>query len=121
MLDSFPFEILDFHADNGSEYIHHTVAELLNKLRVEFTQSRPRRSNNNGLAETENGAIVRKHLGYSHIPQRFAHDVNAFFRDFLNPYVNFHQPCFFRESVTDLKDKTRKRYRFQDMTTPTKN
>lgn len=118
MLDSFPFQILGFHADNGSEYINHTVAELLDKLRVEFTKSRPRRSNDNGLAETKNGAIVRKHLGYSHIPQRFAHDVNAFCRDFLNPYINFHRPCFFPDSVTDAKGKTRKRYRFEDMATP---
>ena len=118
MLASFPFQILGFHADNGSEYINHTVAELLEKLRVEFTKSRPRRSNDNGLAETKNGAIVRKHLGYSHIPQRFAHDVNAFCRDFLNPYVNFHRPCFFAESITDEKGKTRKYYRFQDMMTP---
>ena len=118
MLDSFPFPILSFHADNGSEYIKHTVAELLDKLRVEFTKSRPRRSNDNGLAETKNSAIVRKHLGYSHIPQRFAHDVNALCRDFLNPYVNFHRPCFFPQSVTDAKGKTRKRYRIEDMTTP---
>jgi transposase InsO family protein len=118
MLDSFPFQILGFHADNGSEYINHTVAEMLDKLRVEFTKSRPRRSNDNGLAETKNGAIVRKHLGYSHIPQHFAHDVNAFCRDFLNPYINFHRPCFFPESVTDAKGKTRKRYRFEDMSTP---
>jgi transposase InsO family protein len=118
LLDSFPFEILGFHADNGSEYINHTVAELLDKLRVEFTKSRPRRSNDNGLAETKNGAIVRKHLGYSHIPQRFAHDVNVFCRDFLNPYVNFHRPCFFPDTVTDAKGKIRKRYRFEDMMTP---
>src|SRR3990170_4673886 len=117
-LSSFPFKILGFHADNGSEYINHTVAEMLEKLRVEFTRSRPRRSNDNGLAETKNGSIVRKHLGYSHIPQRFAADVNAFCRDFLNPYVNFHRPCFFAESITDAKGKTRKRYRLKDMMTP---
>lgn len=118
MLESFPFDILGFHADNGSEYINHVVAELLEKLRVEFTKSRPRHSNDNGLAETKNGAIVRKHLGYSHIPQRFANEVNAFCRDFLNPYVNFHRPCFFAESVTDEKGKIRKRYRQKDMMTP---
>lgn len=118
LLASFPFQILGFHADNGSEYINHTVAKLLEKLRVEFTKSRPRHSNDNGLAETKNGAIVRKHLGYSHIPQRFAADVNAFCRDFLNPYVNFHRPCFFAESLTDAKGKTRKRYRLKDMMTP---
>ena len=47
-----------------------------------------------------------------------SHDVNAFCRDFLNPYVNFHRPCFFPESVTDAKGRTRKRYRFEDVTTP---
>jgi transposase InsO family protein len=118
LLESFPFKLLGFHADNGSEYINHVVAELLDKLRIEFTKSRPRHSNDNGLAETKNGAIVRKHLGYAHIPQRFAHDVNAFCRDFLNPYVNFHRPCFFAESVTDEKGKIRKRYRLKDMMTP---
>jgi len=117
-LASFPFKILGFHADNGSEYINHTVAAMLEKLRVEFTRSRPRRSNDNGLAETKNGSIVRKHLGYGHISQRFATDVNAFCRDFLNPYVNFHRPCFFAESITDEKGKTRKRYRLKDMMTP---
>ena len=42
LLEDFPFAILGFHADNGSEYINHTVAKLLDKLRVEFTKSRPR-------------------------------------------------------------------------------
>jgi transposase InsO family protein len=118
LLEDFPFRILGFHADNGSEYINHTVAKLLDKLRVEFTKSRPRNSNDNALAETKNAAIVRKHLGYAHIPQRFATEVNDFCRDFLNPYVNFHRPCFFAESVTDSKGKIRKRYRFENMMTP---
>ena len=36
----------------------------------------------------------------------------------MNPYVNFHRPCFFAESITDAKGKTRKRYRLKDMMTP---
>jgi len=118
LLEGFPFAILGFHADNGSEYINHTVAKLLGKLCIEFTKSRPRHSNDNALAETKNGAIVRKHLGYAHIPQRFAARVNAFCQEHLNPYVNFHRPCFFPETVTDAKGKTRKRYRFEHMMTP---
>ena len=118
LLEGFPFVILGFHADNGSEYINYTVAKLLEKLRIEFTKSRPRHSNDNALVETKNGAIVRKHLGYAHIPQRFAAKVNAFCQEHLNPYVNFHRPCFFPETFTDAKGKTRKRYRFEDMMTP---
>lgn len=118
MLAGFPFVILGIHADNGSEYINYRVAELLEKLRIEFTKSRPRHSNDNALAETKNGAIVRKVFGYGHIPQRFALKVNAFCQDYLNPYVNFHRPCFFPTTVTDAKGKVRKRYLLQDMLTP---
>ena len=38
MLEQFPFKVLGFHADNGSEYVNHRVAKLLDKLRVEFTR-----------------------------------------------------------------------------------
>ena len=118
MLDGFPFVILGFHADNGSEYINYTVAELLDKLCIEFTKSRPRHSNDNGLAETKNGAIIRKAFGYGHIPQRFAAEVNAFNAEYLNPYVNFHRPCFFPTTVTDAKGKVRKLYLLKNMMTP---
>ena len=54
MLEQFPTLILGFHADNGSECVNHRVAKILDKLQVEFTRSRPRHSNDNGLAETKN-------------------------------------------------------------------
>jgi transposase InsO family protein len=119
LLQSFPFVIRGFHSDNGSEYINHQVARLLNKLLIEEqTKSRSRHSNDNAQAESKNGAIVRKHLGYSHIPQRFASLVNAFCRDHLNPYVNFHRPCLFAETITDAKGRQRKRYPYKLMMTP---
>ena len=119
LLTSFPFPILGFHVDNGSEYINHHVAELLNKLLIEeFTKSRSRHSNDNALVESKNAAIVRKHLGYSHIPQRFASLVNAFCRDQLNPYINFHRPCLFAETITYPKGRQRKRYPYKLMMTP---
>ena len=119
LLASFPFVILGFHVDNGSEYINRHVAELLNKLLIEeFTKSRSRHSNDNALVESKNGAIVRKHFGYSHIPQRFATLVNVFCRAHLNPYVNFHRPCLFAETITDAKGKSRKRYPYKLMMTP---
>ena len=118
LLEGFPFVIRGFHADNGSEYINYQVATLLEKLRIEFTKSRPRQSNDNALAESKNGAVVRKHLGYAHIPQQCAEQVNAFCTHHLNPYVNFHRPCFFPETITDAKGKERKRYHYRDMKTP---
>ena len=118
LLDSFPFPVLGFHADNGSEYINRRVAKLLEKLRIELTKSRPRHCNDNALAESKNGAIVRKILGYCHIPQRFAPQVNRFNQEHLVPYVNYHRPCFFPETFTDAKGRQRKCYRYEQMMTP---
>ena len=120
MLEQFPFEILGFHADNGSEYVNYRVAELLDKLRVEFTRSRPRRSNDNGLAETKNGAVVRKTFGYQHIPQRHATRFNTFCAEYLNPFLNFHRPCLFATEVADAKKpgRIKRVYRPKDAMTP---
>jgi len=118
ILEQVPFTVLGIHADNGSEYINLAVARLLEKLRIEFTKSRPRHSNDNALAETKNGAVVRKHLGYAHIPQHFAQEVNAFVSQYLNPYVNFHRPCLFPQAITDAKGKITKHYPQRLVATP---
>ena len=120
MLEQFPFKILGFHADNGSEYVNHNVATLLDKLRVEFTRSRPRHSNDNGLAETKNGAVVRKFFGYGHIPQRHAVRFNTFCREYLNPFLNFHRPCLFATDLADPKKpgRIKRVYRPKDAMTP---
>lgn len=115
---AFPFTILGFHSDNGSEYINYRVAELLNKLLIDFTKSRSRRTNDNALVEGKNAATVRKHFGYAHIPQRFAALINVFNQQHLIPYLNFHRPCFFPETTLDAKGKQKKRYRYQHMSTP---
>jgi len=44
-LDTFPFMVLGFHSDNGSEYLNKQAAKLLGKLLIEFTKSRSRHSN----------------------------------------------------------------------------
>ena len=62
--------------------------------------------------------VLRKYLGYSHIPQHYASQVNAFTVEVLSPYLNFHRPCHFPTEYTDKKGRIRKRYRYQDMMTP---
>jgi transposase InsO family protein len=118
LLEAFPFTIGGFHADNGSEYINHRVAGLLNKLLVEFTKSRPRRSNDNALVESKNGSVVRKHLGHAHIPASGATLVNDFLREYLWPYLNYHRPCFFPVTEIDAKGRQRKHYPYEALMTP---
>jgi len=118
MLHQFPFAILGFHVDNGSEYINHTVAQLLNKLLAEFTKSRPCRTLDNALVEGKNGAIIRKHMGWGHIPAEHAERIDQFYRKYLNPYLNFHRPCAFAQVVTDPRGRRKRIYRAQGYRTP---
>ena len=118
LLDGFPFAIRGFHSDSGSEYVNHKTAALLEKLRVEFTQSRPRQTNDNALAECKNGAVIRKTMGYSHIPQKHAAAINRFYADVLNPHLNFHRPCYFAVDKMDAKGKIQKTYPHDQIMTP---
>ncbi|MGH8647522.1 MAG: integrase [Gammaproteobacteria bacterium] len=112
MLRQFPFRIVGFHTDNGSEFINHTVAKLLGKLLVEQTKSRPRHSNDNALVEAKNGAVIRKHMGYGYIRSEHAEAVGEFYERTLNPYLNFHRPCAVPEITTAAHGKKRRTYRW---------
>jgi len=116
MMQQFPFRILGFHTDNGSEFINKTVAGLLNKLLIEQTKSRPRQSGDNGLVETKNGAIIRKHIGYGYIDAAHADRINDFYRDYLNPYLNYHRPC--AQADVKIDGKGRKRVSYKRYQTP---
>jgi len=118
ILVQFPFVIRGFHSDNGSEFVNHIVAKLLNKLLIRFTRSTPRHADDNGLVETKNGSVLRKNLGYAHIPQACAELLNGYHKGYLNPYINFHRPCFFPVSVIDPKGKIKKTYPYQEVMTP---
>lgn len=110
LLLRFPFLILNFHSDNGSEYINYQVAAMLEKMRIDQTKSMARRSTNNALVEGKNGAIIRKHMGHSYIQKKNAKSINIFFREQMDEYLNFHRPCGFATDYTDLKGKINKKY-----------
>lgn len=120
IIKSYPFRILEFHSDNGSEYINHRIAELLNRLLIKLTKSRARRTNDNALVEGKNGSVIRKWLGYGFIPQRHAGRINQFYFGAFNEYLNYHRPCGYPTEVEDgkKKGKIKKIYRLKDYQTP---
>ena len=118
VIAQFPFVVKGFHSDNGSEYINQRVAKMLEKLRVKQTKSRARHSNDNALAESKNASVVRKHMGYSHIPQQYAEPINAFYQTIFNPWLNLHRPCLFATESVNAKGKIVKHYKHADVATP---
>ncbi len=69
LLEGFPFAIRGFHSDSGSKDVNHKTAELLEKLRIEFTKSRPRQTNDNALAECKNGEVCCCLTNKRHAPR----------------------------------------------------
>jgi transposase InsO family protein len=118
ILRQFPFRIQGFHSDNGSEFVNKVVADILNKLLIRFTRSRPRHPDDNGLVESKNGSVIRKNLGYIHIPQAAACLLNQYHQYYLNPYINFHRPCFFPVEEIDSKGRVKKKYPYSRINTP---
>jgi hypothetical protein len=118
ILHQFPFLILGFHVDNGSEYINYTIAEMMGVMMVEFTKSRACRSQDNALVEGKNGAIIRKLMGYGHIPSEHAETLQKFYTAQLNPYLNFHRPCGFATVSMDARGKRKRQYKLEDYATP---
>ena len=118
ILHQFPFRILGFHTDNGSEYVNATVAQLLKTLLAEFTKSRPGKSQDNALVEGKNGAIIRKHIQWGHIPSEHAELVHKFYTAHFNPYLNFHRPCGFATITVDAQGKRQRIYQPEHYATP---
>lgn len=109
-LGAFPFVIVNFHSDNGSEFINVVTAGLLNKLLIAQSKSRSGRTNDNALVEGKNGSVIRKHMGHWHIEQRHAPAINRFYQEHFNIYLNFHRPCGFATVTVDEKGRRHKTY-----------
>lgn len=118
ILHQFPFQIIGFHCDNGSEFLNYRVAKMLDKLLVEFTKSRAYRTTDNALVEGKNGAVVRKHIGYGFIASEHAESLQKFFTSQFNPYLNFHRPCGFAVLVKGSRGRIRRRYPADGYLTP---
>jgi transposase InsO family protein len=118
ILHQFPFRIIGFHSDNGSEYVNYEVSRLLKSLLIEFTKSRANRTQDNALVEGKNGAIIRKHMGYGYIAAEHAEAVQKFHTTHLNPYLNFHRPCGFATVSLDARGKRRRQYPQENYATP---
>ena len=69
-------------------------------------------------AEYINASVVRKHMGFAHIPQKHAARINAFYQQTFNPWLNLHRPCMYATEVISPKGKIVKRYKHEDVKTP---
>ena len=68
--------------------------------------------------EGKNGAVIRKHIGYGHIPSEHAERLQKFYTAHLNRHLNFHRPCGFATVSLDARGKRKREYKLADYATP---
>ncbi len=57
-------------------------------------------------------------MGYSHIPQKYAKPINAFYEGVFNSRLNLHRPCLYATEIVSEKGLDLKRYKHKDVKTP---
>jgi hypothetical protein len=96
-----PFPILEFHSDNGSEFINHATEAWCKRESIPFTRSRRQKKNDNCFVEQKNGAVVRSYIGYDRLEGLEEQALLATVYQPLVPLLNFFMP------TQKLKSKTR--------------
>lgn len=110
LLNQFPFIIFNFHSDRGSENINHLVSDLLNSLLIKQTKNRSYHCNDNALVETKNGSVIRKNMGWSFINKSSCDDINIYYKNYFNIYLNYHRPSGYPTIVINKKGRKKKIY-----------
>jgi hypothetical protein len=98
---SVPLPVLEFHSDNGSEFINYATEAWCKSEGISFTRSRDRRKNDNCFVEQKNGAVVREYVGYDRLEGLEEQSLLAAVYRPLVPLLNFFMP------TQKLKSKTR--------------
>jgi hypothetical protein len=115
IFSQYPFNLFNFHSDRGHETINYVVADLLQRLLIKQTKNRSYHSGDNALVESKNGSVIRKNMGWEHINQSMCDEINIYYKNFFNPYLNYHRPCAYPTIETDEKGKKRKVYNLYQM------
>jgi transposase InsO family protein len=93
--------VLEFHSDNGSEFINNATELWCKDNGIPFTRSRDHKKNDNCFVEQKNGAVVREYVGYDRLEGTQEQTLLASVYHSLIPLLNFFMP------TQKLKSKTR--------------
>ena len=107
---SVPLPVIEFHRDNGSEFINNAAESWCKTEGVAFTRSRSRKKNDNCFVEQKNGAVVREYVGYDRLEGAEEQALLAAVYKPLAPLLNFFMPTQKLKSKTRVGSKESKVY-----------
>lgn len=113
--DMLPFTLLGFDSDNGSEFLnyhllrHFADPKDAEKLRLQFTRSRPYKKNDNAHVEQKNWTHVRQLLGYHRLDNiKLLPLINELYSNQVSDFNNFFCPNVKLISKERIKSKVKK-------------
>lgn len=113
----FPFALVIFDSDCGSEFINHEVADWLQSRDIAQTRSRPYQKNDQAHVESKNNHVVRKHAFYWRYDTAAERDLlNRLWR-LVSLRLNFFTPTKKPVGYTATADGRKKRI-YDKPTTP---
>lgn len=109
LLHTFPFTVRGFHATRFSGGVNRRVAALLCELHAEGRAG-------SGAVRGNDGHLAAP--GDGRFPNRYAAQVNAFIRQMLSSYLNYHRLCCFPADRVDATGRLHRHCRDADIVTP---
>ena len=113
--DMLPFRLLGFDSDNGSEFLNYHLlryfadSDNAEKLRIQFTRSRPYKKNDNAHVEQKNWTHVRQLLGYHRLDNiKLLPLINELYSNQVSDFNNFFCPNVKLISKERIKSKVKK-------------
>jgi transposase InsO family protein len=97
--------VLEFHSDNGSEFINNATEVWCKKNHIPFTRSRSQKKNDNCFVEQKNGAVVRTYVGHDRLEGLEEQALLAKVYLPLVPLLNFFMPAHKLKSKTRIGSK----------------
>lgn len=122
ILERLPFDLVEIHPDNGSEFFNHHVLRFFGERApgLVWSRSRPYQKNDNRFVEQRNGDLVRGYLGHERLDSvAQVHAVNELY-ELIWLYFNFFQPVrrLVDKQIEEVEGHTRIRRRFDDARPP---
>jgi hypothetical protein len=124
ILARLPFEVLEVHPDNGSEFLNdHLLRFWRDKVQLErLSRSRAWHKNDNRFVEQKNNTLVRAYLGYDRLDTVQQTNLLNQLYELMGLYYNAFQPVMrLAEKIVlpaEGQRPTRIKRRFDDAQTP---
>jgi len=102
LIPNIPFKVISINTDSGSEFLNTPVFNMFAKDKINFTRSRPYKSNDNCYVEQKNYTHTRELFGYHRFDDKaLVQLMNDIYDNYWNPLQNYFFPTF------KLKEKVR--------------